>query len=268
MKRATPYDDVHRTLVTDCKQLMIPMVNEVFGENYSGTEEVILLQNEIFMHQQEETEKRIQDSSFVIVALDRGRKWYHLECQSTIDGSMLVRMYEYDSQAAIQNAVMYSVDEIFEKRLYYLIPFHIFTYEKDFSVYESDKEKLKELKLIYADIGRHLEECCEAGLLDEYAKTLITSMSKKVIRNIARKHSKVRKEVGDIMGGQVLMHHAKYWMTKGISQGISQGIGQNQRAVFTKMLDRGFSKEEAQEISGLDEKSVKSVLVDVKSKGR
>lgn len=34
----TPYDDVFRTLLNDCSQLIIPIINEVFGEHFSGDE--------------------------------------------------------------------------------------------------------------------------------------------------------------------------------------------------------------------------------------
>lgn len=30
----TPYDDVFRTLLNDCSSLIIPMINEMFGEHY------------------------------------------------------------------------------------------------------------------------------------------------------------------------------------------------------------------------------------------
>ena len=29
---STPYDDVFRTLLNDCRHLIIPVINEVFGE--------------------------------------------------------------------------------------------------------------------------------------------------------------------------------------------------------------------------------------------
>lgn len=32
----TPYDDVFRTLLNDCGSLIIPVINEVFGEHYTG----------------------------------------------------------------------------------------------------------------------------------------------------------------------------------------------------------------------------------------
>ena len=38
----TPYDDVFRTMLNDCSRLIIPVINEVFSEQYTGEEEVIL----------------------------------------------------------------------------------------------------------------------------------------------------------------------------------------------------------------------------------
>ena len=32
----TAYDDAFRTLLNDCSELIIPVVNEVFGEHYTG----------------------------------------------------------------------------------------------------------------------------------------------------------------------------------------------------------------------------------------
>ena len=32
----TAYDDAFRTFLNDCSELIIPVVNEVFGEHYSG----------------------------------------------------------------------------------------------------------------------------------------------------------------------------------------------------------------------------------------
>jgi len=42
---STPYDDVFRTLLNDCSELIIPVINEVFGENYTGEEEIIFSPN-------------------------------------------------------------------------------------------------------------------------------------------------------------------------------------------------------------------------------
>ena len=49
---STPYDDVFRTLLNDCSGLIIPVINEVFGETYSGEEEIVFSVNEHFLNQQ------------------------------------------------------------------------------------------------------------------------------------------------------------------------------------------------------------------------
>ena len=97
---STPYDDVFRTLLNDCSSLIIPVINEVFGEHYSGQERIIFSPNEHFLNQQDGNEaERITDTSFKIEGKET--KKYHLECQSSTDNSMLVRFFEYDTQIAL-----------------------------------------------------------------------------------------------------------------------------------------------------------------------
>ena len=40
---STPYDDVFRTLLTDCSSLIIPVVNELFHEGYNGDESELIM---------------------------------------------------------------------------------------------------------------------------------------------------------------------------------------------------------------------------------
>ena len=90
----TPYDDVFRTLLNDCTPLIIPVINDVFGEQYSGNEEIIFSPNEHFLNRQGGNgDERITDSSFQI----RGKeiKRYHP------DSSLLVRFFEYGTQIAL-----------------------------------------------------------------------------------------------------------------------------------------------------------------------
>lgn len=64
---STPYDDVFRTLLNDCSSLIIPVINEVFGECYSGREKIVFAPNEHFLNQQDgNEEERITDTSFKI----------------------------------------------------------------------------------------------------------------------------------------------------------------------------------------------------------
>ena len=252
----TPYDDVFRTLLTDCTALIIPVVNELFHTSYTGKETIHLLQNEHFIKLPDGSEQeRITDSSFEI--LGRERKRYHVECQSTEDGSMIVRMFEYDTQLALENREVtagalvvhfpdsaivalrhtkntpevmtvlkvrqYTVEEIFEKKLYFLIPFHIFVYEKSFKELEENSEKLAKLEEEYTAIVNRLEEDRKNGDLNEYEKVTILEMSDTVIKHLAAKYEKVRKGVGESMGGKVLEYEAKDILNRGRAEGRDEG---------------------------------------------
>ena len=37
---ANIYDGAFRTILNDCRKLVIPVINEVFGETYTGAEEI------------------------------------------------------------------------------------------------------------------------------------------------------------------------------------------------------------------------------------
>ena len=88
--------------MNDCIRLLIPVVNEIFGKHYTGSEQVILQPNEHFVAQQDgKSQKRITDSSFKIID-DKGQEErYLIEVQSTSDNSMIVRIFEYAVQIAL-----------------------------------------------------------------------------------------------------------------------------------------------------------------------
>ena len=98
----TPYDDTVRTFPPVCPELVVPLINELFGTNYTGREVVVSNENEIFLRNPEgKKEKRVTDSNLTLISLKGISKRYHLECQSTADGTMEIRMWEYDAQVAL-----------------------------------------------------------------------------------------------------------------------------------------------------------------------
>lgn len=50
----------------------------------------------------------------------------------------------------------YTLEAIMEKELYFLVPFHLFCYEKELGIYENDEERLKELRKTYEQIVEYL----------------------------------------------------------------------------------------------------------------
>ena len=91
----TIFDDVFRTMIEKMPYLAVPLINEVFHTSYPQDVPIIQLRNE---HQQENGEI-ITDSCLKI-----GDKLYHIECQSTDDTTMAIRMIEYDFSIAVENA--------------------------------------------------------------------------------------------------------------------------------------------------------------------
>ena len=101
---STIFDDVFRTIAQKMPQLLIPLINEVFHTSYSEEEHFEQLRNEHY----EKYGTVITDSIIQI-----GNHIYHLECQSSKDKTMVIRMFEYDISIAIEHA-SYENDEIWE----------------------------------------------------------------------------------------------------------------------------------------------------------
>ena len=95
------YDGAFRTILNDCRKLIIPVINEIFDEHYTGEEEIRFFPNEHFLDQQDAADKeRITDTNFQIIG--RIVKKYHLECESSLpDGKITIRLFEYDAQIAL-----------------------------------------------------------------------------------------------------------------------------------------------------------------------
>ena len=91
----TIFDDVFRTMIEKMPYLAIPLINDVFHTSYPEDVKITQLRNE---HQQKDGEI-ITDSCLLI-----GMKMYHIECQSTDDTTMAIRMIEYDFAIAVENA--------------------------------------------------------------------------------------------------------------------------------------------------------------------
>lgn len=58
------YDRAFRTILNDRRKLIIPVINDIFGETYTGEEEIRFFPNEHFIDQKDEADKeRITDTA-------------------------------------------------------------------------------------------------------------------------------------------------------------------------------------------------------------
>ena len=292
LQENTPYDDVFKTQKVECPRLLIPVINEAFHKNYDENVEIIKLEDEIFLRKQDGyEEKRITDAVMKVKDKQKSaERSYHIECQSTKDTSISIRMYEYDSQIALKDREWdgkklkvkfpystiiylrsddsmgedigirlntsedeteykipliklknYTLDMIFEKHLFILLPFWIFTYEDRLKEYEENENQRKELIEDFRIIIRRLQNNCEEGMMDEYTKCMIIDMSKKVVRNLlGNKFPEIRKEVEIMMGGKVLDFEAKRIKDQAIKEGREEGIKKGIKKGIEKGREEGL----------------------------
>ena len=301
---ANIYDGAFRTILNDCRKLIIPVINEIFGETYIGEEEIQFFPNEHFIDQQDEADReRITDTNFTIFG--KIPKKYHIECESSLpDGKITIRLFEYDAQIALDEgevteetltvtfpntAVLYlrtykktpdkmkyviitpggtvqydvpimqvqtySLDDIFEKRLLMLIPFYIFSHEKGFPEYNSNEQKLAELKAEYQEILKRLDELEQQGVIGAFDKRTIIELSNDVIKEIAQKYVNVQKGVGDIMSGALIETSARRLKNEAENETKKQTalklLKRGKQTVEEIAEDTGLSITEVEQLAGL-----------------
>ncbi len=161
---------------------------------------------------------------------------------------------QYD--VPIMKVQAYSLDDIFEKRLLLLIPFYIFSHEKRFPEYNSNEEKLAELRAEYQDILIRLDKLEQQGIIGAFEKRTIIELSGDVIREIAQKYENVQKGVGDIMGGALIETEARVILNRGRKEGRLEGRQEGRKEIqeetARRMLKTGkLTIEEIAEYLGL-----------------
>ena len=130
----------------------------------------------------------------------------------------------------------YTMEDIFKKRLYFLMPFYIFNIESKFSEIEASRDKVEELKKFYVDMMLKLEGAVSMGELTEFSYLEIRDMTNRVVQNLAKNYKRIRKGVGDIMGGKVLVTE--------VSKARNKGREEMAVEIVENMLESGMAPEE------------------------
>ena len=158
----------------------------------------------------------------------------------------------------------YSLRELFDKGLYFLLPFYIFVHETQFGVYNEDKEKRSRLTDEYVTFMEQLEQAVTDGRLSVYERGTILDMSRRVLEHIAAKYNTVRKGVGEIMGGKVLDYETKRIYNAGKADGKAEGLLEGQlesrRQTARKMHELGMEIKTITEVLGADESTIEEWL--------
>ena len=145
----------------------------------------------------------------------------------------------------------YTLDAIFDKRLYFLLPFYIFTHEAEFERHKDDSGWLETLRGEYLEMLRRLDEAVEQNLLSSYYRRTIIDMTKKVLESITAKYDRIWEGVSSVMGGQVLEHEAKTIFREGELRGRQEGRQEEREAISMKLFNIGMPVEQIAEVAGV-----------------
>ena len=282
----TAYDDAFKTLLHRCSRLIIPVVNEIFGTKYNKNDRIVFLEGEFQPEKVDGRQDSIRTDSIFDIYSESGKaRKYHIECQSTTDNKMIIRMFEYSTQAALleptelndeqmtikfpQSAILYlrsntktpdymtvnveveekkipimqipvmkaknyNLEEIFEKDLLFLIPFHLFALENKFEQYEKDENKLAELRTEYENIAEKLNQLVEENKLGGFERTIIYNATKRVAELLAKKHEKILKGVEESMGGKIWETPETKIYDEGTAKGIEIGRAEGRATGFAE----------------------------------
>ena len=111
----TPHDSAFKSIIKKCPRVALFLINEMFyksgliEEEYDGTERVELLDKELPSLELGGLELDMRLAVYKSI-----RRIFHLECQSTPDGTVILRMIRYDTRTALEEAD-YTVSRIHVK---------------------------------------------------------------------------------------------------------------------------------------------------------
>ena len=147
----------------------------------------------------------------------------------------------------------YGIDELFEKKLFLLLPYYGFVFEKEFSKMET--EGIEELKVVFDKIDNRLSDSVEVGVIDETQRSHLLDWSKRVLEKLTYGYTTVAKGVEDLMGGYIL--HTR--TDDILDLGREQGGMEREREIISDMLHRGKKPEEIADFCGFPIELVEEV---------
>ncbi|MBQ9009581.1 MAG: hypothetical protein IJ088_09655 [Clostridia bacterium] len=284
----TPYDSAFKSIVKKCPRLALFLINEMFfargltDELYDGTETVEFLDKEL-----PDLENEILMMDMRLSVTKKKERKFHMECQSTADGTVLLRMARYETGTALDEATYsvtsirikiddsgivflrstkntpevmevtievpqggsvsyripvvrmqdYSPDLLIQKKLFLLLPFVFFNYEKKLKNAPNDKVLFEEIRNLYDSVIETLKEQNDSGVLTTYEASTLYDAIKAVFTALG-KTNQAEQEVENIMGGRILEFSADKYYNEGRGEGLKEGYQKGRG----EGLEEGYQK--------------------------
>lgn len=118
-------------------------------------------------------------------------------------------------------------------------------------VYNSNEQKLEELKAEYRGILERLDELEREKVIGAFDKRVIIELSGDVLKEIARKYENIQKGVGGMMRGPMIETEAKRILDKGKRETALRMIQDGELSIEKVAKYSGITIEEVKELAKL-----------------
>ena len=127
----------------------------------------------------------------------------------------------------------FTLEDIFEKKLFFLLPFYIFNLENEFERMEEDADRLERFSEEMDRMLKKLEEEADHKELSGLSYGIVVRLIHQVAHKLTINKEKINGRIGEIMGGKVLdldvIRAYHEGQKQGKQQGIEQGIEQESK---------------------------------------
>ena len=146
---------------------------------------------------------------------------------------------ELEYAVPVVKSQKYEKEEIFRKKLYVLLPYHILRYEKQLVLIEKDEDRRQRFLEEYEDIcGRLIETL---GKENPLAYSELHKLMKRIQEYVLKKKAETRKGVQQVMGGHVLESWKEEMIRIGRTEGHAEGLAEGHARGHAEALEQGLS---------------------------
>lgn len=209
-----------------------------------------------------------QDGIYVVCLQNSGVLYLRTNCRTPkkitykliLPGDM-----ETEYHIPIVKNLDYSLDQIFEKQLYMLLPYYILKYEKMVKDEHSQEETASLLEDDMTTIFNELTRQVKNHVLSDYEKNLLYQLIWNVSNQVFSKNQKIKGRMANIMGGQVLefpwdIEYRKQ-LKEARDEGLDTGRNEGGNAKLISQICRKLTKNKPVETIAdeLEEDDVESI---------
>ena len=143
----------------------------------------------------------------------------------------------------------YTLDDIFDRNLWFLLPFYTFNYWKKLKstvserIVQTEDDILTDLERIH----HRLQELNDSGKMDSHNRYMLQEFTVQIAKAVAKNSERIQKGADEIMGKEYLDYPGrdswiagrKIGLEKGLEKGLEEGREKEREDILKELIDDG-----------------------------